>query len=75
MPLNARPDEARALTFPFETPPAYGEVLEVAPGLRWLRMPLPYRLDHVNIYLLEDDDGWAIFDTGIRTAEAQGVWD
>ena len=75
MTLHTRPDQARPLTFPFETPPAYGEVLEVAAGLRWLRVPLPYRLDHVNIYLLEDDGGWAIFDTGIRTAVAQAVWD
>lgn len=75
MILSTQLDRARALTFPFESPPVCGQVFEVVPGVRWLRIPLPYRLDHVNIYLLEDDGGWAIFDTGIRTAEAQAVWD
>ena len=39
------------LTFPIATPPAPGSVTDIAPGIRWLRLPLPYRLDHVNIYL------------------------
>lgn len=70
-----RHHQTGVLTFPFESAPAYGEVIEVAPGLRWLRIPLPYRLDHVNVYLLEDGDGWAIFDTGIYTAQARETWD
>lgn len=74
-PLQRHPDTSTALAFPFETLPTYGEVVEVAPGVRWLRVPLPFRLDHVNIYLLEDDGGWAVFDTGIRTAEARAVWE
>ncbi|MDI6027513.1 hypothetical protein QBK99_15045 [Corticibacterium sp. UT-5YL-CI-8] len=47
------------LRFPFAAPPATGECMEVAPGILWTRIPLPFRLDHVNIYLIEDDDGWA----------------
>ena len=63
------------LTFPFPTPPAFGETLEVAPGLHWLRMPLPFRLDHVNLYLVEGARGWTIVDAGVDTAEARGLWD
>lgn len=75
MALQASAASTGELTFPFDTAPAYGEVVDAAPGVRWLRIPLPFRLNHVNIYLLEDDGGWAIFDTGIRTPEAQAVWE
>ena len=61
-----------ALTFPFPVPPAPGEVLEVVPGLYSVRMPLPLKLDHVNVWVLDDGDGLLIIDTGIadeRTLE------
>ncbi len=63
------------LRFPFEHPPLPGEVIEVAPGILWARIPLPYRLDHVNVYLLEDDGKWMLIDTGINTPEALGAWE
>ncbi|MCV2448361.1 MBL fold metallo-hydrolase [Paracoccus sp. DMF] len=62
------------LEFPFAEPPAYGEVQPIAEGLLWVRIPLPYLLDHVNVFLLQDHDGWAVVDTGIRTPEALAVW-
>ncbi|MRX48890.1 MBL fold metallo-hydrolase [Paracoccus sp. S-4012] len=64
-----------ALEFPFVEMPAYGKVQEVAEGLLWVRIPLPYVLDHVNVFLLQDHDGWAVIDTGTRTPEAIGVWE
>ena len=65
-----------SLEFPFESGPDYGEVIEVAEGLLWVRIPLPYVLDHVNIYLIRDGDaGWAMIDTGIQTKEAIAVWE
>jgi glyoxylase-like metal-dependent hydrolase (beta-lactamase superfamily II) len=67
--LNSR------LTFPFAAPPAPGEVPEVAPGIRWLRLPLPYRLDHVNVYLLRDGDGWTPLDCGLGTDTCKQAWD
>jgi hypothetical protein len=48
------------LEYPYSLPPAPGKTIEVAPGVRWLRMPLPMSLDHINLYLLEDDDGWYV---------------
>ena len=57
------------LVYPFEAPPARGQALEVAPGVRWIRMPLPYALNHINLWALDDGDGWAIVDTGVRNEE------
>ena len=62
------------LEYPYSLPPAPGKTIEVAPGVRWLRMPLPMSLDHINLYLLEDDDGWYVIDTGIRGAATRELW-
>ena len=53
-----------ALTFPFPGPPAPGESLEILPGIHWVRLPLPLKLDHVNVWVLEDGDGLTVVDTG-----------
>ena len=71
----AQSASASPLEFPFPESPADGEVLEVAPGILWLRLPLPFRLDHVNVYLLEDDDGWVVFDTGISSDQCRLAWE
>ena len=42
-------------------------MLQVAPGIRWLRMPLPFALDHINLWLIEEGDGWTLVDTGLGT--------
>src|SRR5258708_2804796 len=57
------------LDYPFEAPPQRGQTLEVAPGVLWIRMPLPYALDHINLWAIDDGQGWAIVDTGARTDE------
>src|SRR3954465_8101564 len=64
-----------SLDYPFPDLPPPGTTLEVAPGVRWLRMPLPFQLDHINLWLLEDDDGWTIVDTGIGNAPTREVWE
>lgn len=69
-----KPAEAK-LQYPFSEPPGPGEVIEVRPGLLWLRLPLPFQLNHVNIYLIRDGDGWVIVDTGISTSEARAAWE
>ncbi len=42
---------------------------------RWLRLPLPFQLDHINVWLLEDGDGWAIVDTGLFSNTTREIWD
>ena len=69
------PTHPSALTFPFATPPAPGAWSTSRPGIRWLRLPLPYRLDHVNIYLIENDGGWTALDTGLGTDACKQAWD
>lgn len=55
--------------------PPYGEPLELLPGLWWLRLRLPLRLDHVNVWLARDADGWTIVDTGFDTPETRETWE
>ncbi|CAN5690790.1 MBL fold metallo-hydrolase [soil metagenome] len=55
--------------------PERGQSVEVAPGVRWIRLPLPYRLDHINVWSIEDGDGWALVDTGVYTPETEAAWD
>ncbi len=66
------------------TLPADGAALEVAPGVRWVRMRLPFQLDHVNVWLLRDREtaadgsvreGWAIVDCGIANAATRAAWE
>ncbi len=62
------------LDHPFAVPPAAGTVTEVAPGILWLRMPLPFALDHINLWLLAEDDGWTLVDCGIGNAATRALW-
>jgi glyoxylase-like metal-dependent hydrolase (beta-lactamase superfamily II) len=62
------------LNYEFPERPASGGVMSVGPGLRWLRMPLPFVLGHINLWLLEDGDGWTIVDSGVDTADCKDVW-
>lgn len=55
------------LRYPWAEPPAFGETLEVAPGVLWLRLPLPMALDHVNAYALDEGESWTLLDPGIDT--------
>jgi len=62
------------LRYPWPDPPENGEIQEVAPGILWLRLPLPMVLDHVNVYILDDGDGWTIVDTGIGSKRTKAIW-
>ena len=56
-----------AVRYPFDDAlPAPGEAMASRPGVWWIRMPLPFALDHINLWLLEDGDGWTVVDTGLR---------
>ncbi|MEX0732909.1 MAG: MBL fold metallo-hydrolase [Aquisalimonadaceae bacterium] len=63
------------LNYPLGEPPEPGTSKPVAAGLRWLRMPLPLALDHINLWLLEDGDGWTVVDTGFGTAHTKALWE
>ncbi|SMG00277.1 MBL fold metallo-hydrolase [Burkholderia singularis] len=68
------------LDYPFaDRLPEPGGFVEVAPGVRWLRMPLPFALDHINLWLLRDEidgqAGWTVVDCGIASAEIRAHWE
>jgi len=63
------------LAFPFPAPPEPGRLAEIRPGIFWARIPLPFRLNHVNVYVIDDGDGWTIFDTGIDDAPTLRAWE
>jgi len=64
-----------ALEFPHADAPAPGTVRAIAPGVHWLRMPLPFALDHINLWLLEDEGGWTIVDTGLSDEATRALWE
>lgn len=75
----ANPRESE-LHYPLGTAlPAAGQALEVLPGLRWVRMGLPFALDHINLWLLRDTlegrPGWTIVDCGIHSETTQAHWE
>lgn len=71
--MNALESE---LSYPFaETLPATGAALEIAPGVRWIRMGLPFALNHINLWLLADGDGWAVVDCGIANDATRAAWE
>ena len=67
-------DKDRGLIYPFDGVPGPGETREVMPGVLWIRMPLPFSLDHINLYAIADGDGWAVIDSGAQTPEALAAW-
>ncbi|MCY4127764.1 MAG: MBL fold metallo-hydrolase [Gammaproteobacteria bacterium] len=62
------------LTYPHDQHPNHGTTVEVAEGVLWLTMPMGGSLTHINLYLLEDDDGWFVVDTGLGTNETRDLW-
>ncbi len=68
-------DTQLTLRYPWSEPPAPGEWLEIAEGVLWIRLPLPMALDHVNVYALDDGDGWTIVDTGMSSKKTRAMWE
>ncbi|HAH10439.1 MAG TPA: MBL fold metallo-hydrolase [Alphaproteobacteria bacterium] len=63
------------LSYPFPARPEPGQTVRVAEGVYWLRMPLPFQLNHINLWLLEDGDGWTVVDTGVRNKDTMALWE
>ena len=70
-------EEYRGLVYPWgrKSPVGYGEPLEVAPGVWWVRFEMPGGLDHINIWLLEEADGWTVVDTCMKLDSAKAQWE
>ena len=63
------------LDFPFGELPAEGRALRIAPGVHWVRMALPFALDHINLWLLEDGDALTVVDSGYGNDATRAAWD
>ena len=75
-PSPNEPYTHRGLTYPFgRRAPELGQVIDIAPGLAWARLPVPGSLKHVNIWLLDDGDDVAVVDTGLDIAPCREAWE
>lgn len=68
-----RPSDS--LEFPSPQPPPPGTLLPVAPGVHWLRMPLPFDLNHINLWLIEEEGSWTLVDTGLGNRATREAWE
>src|SRR3954465_11547113 len=73
------PQEAELQYALGDTLPESGRTIEVAPGVRWIRMALPFALDHITLWLLRDTldgrEGWTAVDCCITRDEAKAQWE
>ncbi len=72
-------DGTLAKEFPRTAPqgkelPEPGVMREVAPNLHWLRMPLPFALDHINLWVLDEGDSWTLVDSGLHNDQTKDLW-
>jgi glyoxylase-like metal-dependent hydrolase (beta-lactamase superfamily II) len=74
MQADPTAEPADALSYPLGARPETGETLDIAPGVKWLRLPLPFQLNHINVWLLRDGPGWALVDTGFFTNATREIW-
>ena len=75
MPQSVPDNTKNGIRYPWAEPPEEGAAIEVAPGILWLRLPLPMALDHVNVYALDEGDGWTIVDTGMQSRRSTAIWE
>ena len=60
---------------PYADTPSPGSAFEIAPGFFWVAMPIPYPPGYVNIWLMDEGDGWTIVDTGMNTSKVRETWE
>ena len=75
--LPDSPEVYRDLTYPFgrKIDPEPGVPEKIADGVYWARFPMPMSLNHINLWLLEDEDGWTVVDTCLGIDSAKEVWE
>ena len=64
-----------AIQYEFDDKPDIGDTFEIADGLHWLRMPLPFALAHINLWLFADGDGWTVVDSGLGDDASKAIWE
>ena len=71
---SATGPELQGLSYPFSAPdPA--QVVDISSDIKWLRIPMPYALTHVNVYLLRVEGGWLLVDTGLDSPASRALWE
>ena len=73
-PAKERPRASAPLVYPIEPPEPGGALQRIADGVLWARIPMPIALNHINVYLLRDTDGWVIIDTGLHHELSLQTW-
>jgi glyoxylase-like metal-dependent hydrolase (beta-lactamase superfamily II) len=68
------PSPPRELEYLAMDPPQPGHAVAIADGLLWARIPLPMELAHINVWLMEDEDGWTLVDTGMAAEPCREAW-
>ena len=71
---TGRIDPLERLDVMFDSVPEGETVIEVADGVFWARLPLPWSLDHINVYLFKETDGWTVIDTSANGSRGREVW-
>ena len=75
--LHDAPELYKGLTYPWsrEVNPEPGKAEKIADGVYWARFPMPMSLDHINLWLLEDGDGWTVVDTCLNLKSSRDIWE
>jgi len=75
--LEPSPELYRGLNYPWGrgADPAPGEPVAIAEGVYWVRFPMPMSLDHINLWLLEDEEGWTVVDTCLAMSSSRETWE
>jgi glyoxylase-like metal-dependent hydrolase (beta-lactamase superfamily II) len=71
---DRRQRERELLEYPYDAPEAGGSLVALVEGVFWIRLSMPMSLDHINVYLLDDGDGWYIVDTGLNIEATHLAW-
>jgi len=67
--------DALGVTWADFTQPEQGTWTPIIDGyLYWVRMPLPFQLNHINLWVIDEGDGWCLIDTGIQTEAVKDCW-
>ena len=72
---EAFPSAPRRLHYVDVPTPAPGQSVELAPGVRWARIPLPLDLNHINVWLLDTAEGCVVVDTGMAASIGKDAWE